>query len=590
MTDRIRQVTRILEDAGYQLDGSPRDQRLILDTDRLLQQLDLDPRQAVAHVLSARLEAEKARTATKTVMESVEGLQSIIESLLDGQYLLCRLQEVSLGEDGPRASVVVGGQLRELSVHPDVDAAALVSLMPWHLVCVHPTEMVVVGYRTEAGLFERAKGQVVEFLGYLDETMRLARVSGYGGEERVVTLAPTLLETELQAPARLVLQRDDERWAIDVVADERRESRFEVPLQSVTTRLEDLAGLEPILEPMIEDAILRLLRPDVMDSFGVAPWHGIILTSDRPGQGKTAMIRAYAHYLGELGEKHNFEVALYHVKPGELKTVWHGGDAKLVREDLCGAIRARQRRPRDRPLYQLVVLDEIDSFGKRSNSELLSSAQDDVTLALLAEMDGFIQAEVEPGGAPAHILWVGMTNRIDRVDSALRRPGRFDRVVPMPEPTLETAEAIMAIYARGNLAWYLDGEVVTSLPEDDVRAAFIRPALAGVYDEPMLRYSTESQSGVAVPAGRLLSNAHFEAAMHGAKKSAARRALRRVGVPAVTVEDVFDALAREAESVARLMKADRATLARELRLEGHITRVEVLPATGLVAHRYLRAS
>ena len=119
-------------------------------------------------------------------------------------------------------------------------------------------------------LFERAKGQVVEFLGYLDDTGRFARVSGLGGEERVARLAPTLTGTELQAPARLVLQRDDEQWAIDVIADERRESRFEVPVESVTTRLEDLAGLDSVLEPMIEDAILRLVKPEMMDRHGIS--------------------------------------------------------------------------------------------------------------------------------------------------------------------------------------------------------------------------------------------------------------------------------------------------------------------------------
>lgn len=339
MNDHVRLVTRLLAEAGYELDGSPRDQRLVLEATKLLDQARLDPVQAVAHVLSARMAAEKARASTKTVMESVEALQAMLEGLLDGQHLLCRLQGLSVGADNDaRACVIVGGQLREVSVHPDVDPAELGTVLPWHYVCLHPTEMVVVGVRKDEHLFEHAKGQVVEFLGYVDDT------------------------------------------------------------------------------------------------------------------------------------------------------------------------------------------------------------------------------------------------------------GRFDRVVPMPEPTLETAEAVMAIYARGTQAWYLDDEIVGSLTEDEVRAAFIRPALAGVFDEPVLRYSTEGQSGVTVSAGRLLSNAHFEEGMVGAKRAAASRELRGVGVPAVTVEDVFDSLAREARSVARLMKMDRATLARELGIEGHVTRVELLPATGLDAHRYLRAS
>jgi SpoVK/Ycf46/Vps4 family AAA+-type ATPase len=184
---------------------------------------------------------------------------------------------------------------------------------------------------------------------------------------------------------------------------------------------------------------------------------------------------------------------------------------------------------------------------------------------------------------------VGMTNRIDLVDVAISRPGRFDLVLPMPEPNLQSAEAVMAVYATGR-AWYLDGTILDA-PEDEViRSAFIRPALAHVFDTPVLRYSTESQSGVSVTAGRLMSNAHYEAAMNTAKRRAAARELRGVGVPAVAVEDIIEALLEEARSAARQMGADRGTLARELDVSGHVTRVEMVAADEPQLHRYLEAS
>jgi ATP-dependent 26S proteasome regulatory subunit len=483
---------------------------------------------------------------------------------------------------------MLGGQLRELGVHPSVDLEVLGALMPWHYVSVHAQELIVVGFRDDSALFTRAQGELVEFLGWSDESRDLVRVSHIGNEERIVRLAPTLRDTEIRAPARLVLQRDDDRWAIGVVPQERRESKFEVPVESITTDLDDLAGLDPVKERLIEDAVLRILRPDVLETFGVKPLQGVILESHKPGQGKTALIRGFAAFLHRLGVEHAFDVSLFFVPPGALKTVWHGGDAKLVREDLCGAIRAQQARPRTRPLFQLIVLDEIDSLGRRGG-EMTSSAQNDALTALLSEMDGLVQWQHDKDQPPAEMLWVGMTNRIDLLDVALTRPGRFDSVLSMPEPTIESAEAVMAIYATAS-AWYLDEAIEDSPTAELVRSAFLRPALDRVFGSRLLRYSTESQSGVGVTAGRLMSNAHYEAAMNGAMRRAAVRELRGVGIPAVTVEDVMEALLEEAESAARRMSADHGTLARELEVPGHITRVELADPHEVRPLRYLAAS
>ncbi len=586
---RLVTLTQILKDAGYVPDVSGGGDVPLVEVDRMLTQAETDPQQAVAQALAARLAGEKARSSTAEVMQSVEALQGMLERLLQGRPLLCRLENVTGShETEARATVTLGGQLRELAVHPDVDLEALGALMPWHYVCVHPQEMVVTGYRDDPALFARAQGDLVEFLGWADESRDLVRVSYLGNEERIVALAPTLRGIELHAPARLVLQRDDDRWVIEVVPQERRESRFEVPVETITTSLDDLAGLDSVKERLIEDLVLRILRPEVLERFAVKPMRGLILESHKPGQGKTALIRAFAAFVRDLGQKHDFDVCLYFVPPGALKTVWHGGDAKLVREDLCGAIRARQMRPRTRPLFQLIVLDEIDSLGKRGG-EMMSSAQNDALTALLSEMDGLVQWEGAPGEPRAEMLWVGMTNRIDLVDVAVSRPGRFDSVLPMPEPTLESAEAVMAVYATSR-AWYLDGTVHDALEEEIIRSGFLRPALNQVFDEPVLRYSTEGQSGVSVTAGRLMSNAHYEAAMNTAKRRAAVRDLRGVGIPAVALEDVIEALLEEAHSAARRMSADHGTLARELEVPGHITRAELVATDEPRPHRYLEAS
>ena len=112
--------------------------------------------------------------------------------------------------------------------------------------------------------------------------------------------------------------------------------------------------------------------------------------------------------------------------------------------------------------------------------------------------------------------------------------------------------ATLALLGR---AWYLDETVQVSPEEDLVRSAFLRPALNQVFDAPVLRYSTESQSGVSVTAGRLMSNAHYEAAMNAAKRRAAVREAWGVGIPAVTVEDIIEAVATDEPRAHRYLRA-----------------------------------
>ena len=249
---RLAMLAQIIKDAGYGPGGSAGGEDLLLEVDRLLIKAETDPEQVVAQVLAGRMAGDKAKKSTAEVMKSVEALQGILEQLLAGRPLLCRLENVSGShETEARATVTLGGQLRELAVHPNVDLEALGALMPWHFVCVHPQEMIITGYRDDSALFARAQGDLVEFLGWADESRHLVRVSHLGNEERIVGLAPSLRGVELQAPARLVLQRDDDRWAIEVVPQERRESRFEIPVETITTNLDDLAGLDSVKECLI---------------------------------------------------------------------------------------------------------------------------------------------------------------------------------------------------------------------------------------------------------------------------------------------------------------------------------------------------
>ncbi len=570
------------------------------------------PAEALVRMMQLRERAAVAERSCLRAANAAAKLEKILTQLLEAPPVLCHVEGMDPGpNDGPSSNngssngaapkvlCRVSGELRRIRVHPEVSLEALRNLQPWEYACLAKNgdqELVVVGTYSHPELRQAAMGPIVEFKGYLDRGRGLARVARHGDDEEIVRLAPELRDAQLVPPAKLVLLRDDHRWAIDAVPVDRAESPYEVSLDKIHTRLTDLAGLEPIIEPLVKDVILRVVRNDLRAKFDLRPLKGILIYSFQPGTGKTSLMRGLSRWLGELGEERGFEVVLYVVPPNALKSKWHGEDARRVREDLCGAIRARQVMARDKPLFQLIVLDEIDAVGRRVGGDEAgghySSAQNDIVQALLHEMDGMIQPDVGEGNAPAHVLWVGLTNRPELLDEALKRGGRFaDLVLEVPPTNIDSAESILAIYARSeDLPWYLDEEERTALAAEEIRERFLRPALARVFDVVVLRYWTDSQASVDVTAGDIMAGVHYMDALNAAKTSPANREMMGTGVPAVTFDDVVNGLLNQALSVAKSMEADRQMLVRQLRLKVPVNRVELVAEDELPVGGFLRQS
>jgi len=580
------ELLRLLREAGHEAAEELPPLETLRGLYAVLQQREAAPRELLVELAKARLAPERSRRSAHRSAEVAAEAEQALAKMIGAKPLLARL-ELFLDGDPPEAYCRLGGQTRGFSIHPDVDLDALRRLEPWHWVEVHPEAPVITGVLDAPELFSLAQGDVVD-LHRVDPTdPSRAFVSRHEHDECVVTLSPALRAQGVQPPAKLVLQRDDERWAIACLEASEQRSRFEVSLDDIETKLDDLAGVEDVVLPLIDDILACILREDTRRAFDLRPLNGVLLYSSKPGTGKTSVVCALGAWLRDLGRRMGFEVALYEVKPNELKSVWHGGDGRNVRVELCGSLRARQARPRAVPLLQIVLFDEIESLGQRataSDGALVSAAQNDVVQALLAEMDG-LQRHLATGDAPpAHVLWIGLSNLPDGIDGALKRPGRFgDLVVEMPEPTVEVAESVMAIYLgrRPELPWIVGGEVRTGLTEEEVRRGFLRPALARVYPEVALRYRTDGNREVSVSAGELLAGVHYMQAANQAKKRAAIRQVRGSGAPAVELEDVVECLVEQTVATARQMAADPATMRRQLRIEGALSRVTPVPAEQL---------
>jgi proteasome regulatory subunit len=186
----------------------------------------------------------------------------------------------------------------------------------------------------------------------------------------------------------------------------------------------DIGGLEVQIIEIREAVELPLKSPELFRRVGIEPPKGVLLFGP-PGTGKTLLARAVAH---ETNAK------FLRVVGSELVQKYIGEGARLVRElfDL-----ARKKAP------SIIFIDEIDAIGaQRSESTTSGDREVQRTLMqLLAGMDGF--------EARGDIKIIGATNRIDILDPALLRPGRFDRIIEIPMPDFSGRRSILAIHTAG---------------------------------------------------------------------------------------------------------------------------------------------
>jgi proteasome regulatory subunit len=185
----------------------------------------------------------------------------------------------------------------------------------------------------------------------------------------------------------------------------------------------DIGGLETQINEIKEAVELPLKRPELFIRIGIEPPKGVLLHGP-PGTGKTLLAKAVAHETN---------AHFMRVVGSELVQKYIGEGARLVRElfDL-----AKKKSP------TIIFIDEIDAIGA-SRTETNTSGDREVQrtlMQLLAGMDGF-----ENRG---DVKIIGATNRIDILDRALLRPGRFDRIIEIPLPDETGRLSILKVHCR----------------------------------------------------------------------------------------------------------------------------------------------
>ena len=190
------------------------------------------------------------------------------------------------------------------------------------------------------------------------------------------------------------------------------------------TRFTDVAGIEESMQEL-NDIVTFLKEGDKYAEMGAKMPRGVLLVGD-PGTGKTLLARAVA---GEAA------VPFFALSGSEFVEVFAGVGAGRVRQLFK---KARKCAP------CIIFIDEIDAVGRERHSGGSSGAeveQDQTLNQLLVEMDGFEPSE--------GVVVLAATNRVDILDSALTRPGRFDRRVYVNRPDVKGREAILNVHAKG---------------------------------------------------------------------------------------------------------------------------------------------
>lgn len=244
----------------------------------------------------------------------------------------------------------------------------------------------------------------------LQEIARRAHEAAHADPEQVPAQGQGAQAREPQAPAPA-------RGRLRLVSEEDVAEAAEARVTFA-----DVGGLDDVKQRLTRSFLLPLQKPELFAQFGKSLRGGLLLYGP-PGCGKTFIARALA---GELGAR------FQSIGLSDVLDMWLGESERKLHELFETA---RRQAP------MVLFFDEVDALGQR-RTQLKHSAGRNVVNQFLAELDGV-------DGRNRDVFVLGATNHPWDVDTAVRRPGRFDRMVFVPPPDLPARLRILSLKMEG---------------------------------------------------------------------------------------------------------------------------------------------
>ncbi len=324
-------------------------------------------------------------------------------------------------EDEGRGIVRIDGRLRQ---EADVGIDDKVTLEP---ADVKPAKQVTVALpqnlriRGNIGphIRDKLKGQAVTTGQNVPFSLGLGPLSTQSGQRIPLRIADTdpggtvvvTDSTDIQVsekPAEQIAQRGDTTGPAPAGS-----------APSVT--YEDIGGLDDELEQVREMIELPMRHPELFQQLGIEPPKGVLLHGP-PGTGKTLMAKAVANEI---------DAHFTNISGPEIMSKYYGESEEQLREVFE---EAEENAP------AIVFIDEIDSIAPK-RGETSGDVERRVVAQLLSLMDGLDER--------GDVIVIGATNRVDALDPALRRGGRFDREIEIGVPDKEGRKEILQVHTRG---------------------------------------------------------------------------------------------------------------------------------------------